>query len=443
MAIGGVAAPNSDLDVLGAALDECLAVPLSCLSRSEVSDRLARLQSLTAKLASLRVDAVAAGRVCDVGQLSDQRNVANHVAAISNADPAAVRFDQRISDWLRDMPVVADALRAGQISVAHVELLRRSDNVRVHSQMIESQERFVSWFETVAFRDLEVLLNEWLLGADPDGAAPNEQCPQAGVKVQTLFGGMVKVEILMDPIQGAAFKGDLDSECKRLRGEEQEEGVSSTVRKRRLRALLNLTSRGSARPDGTQARPRVHIVMSQRVYEKTLAWLEDPARNELPKIDRSNVDAKCQLIDGTPIHPAYGVAASLTAKFRRTVYSARGRPLHDSYDTRKIPDWMRELSLITSNGRCSNPVCDAPFAWLHGDHITPWSHTKDTSVANTRPVCEPDNGWRGNDTTRGVWGQPEPPPVKQRADDYRREQEETAVARARLHKLVEDINRTR
>ena len=422
MALGGVAAPNSDLDVLDAALDDCHAVPLSCLSPQEISDRLARLQSLTAKLASLRVDAVAAGRACDVSLLSDQRNVANHVATISNADPAEVRFDQRLADWLSDMPIMSDALRSGRIAVAHVELLRLADNVRVHAQMIESQELFVSWFETVAFRDLKVLLNEWLLGADPDGAAPDEQCPQAGMKIQTLFGGMVKVEILMDPIQGAAFKGDLDPECKRLRAEEQEAGVSSTVRKRRLRALLNLTGRGSARPDGTHARPRVHIVMSQRVYEKTLAWLEDPARNELPKIDRTDIDSKCQLIDGTPIHPAYGVAASLIAKFRRTVYSARGRPIHDSYDTRKIPDWMREVALVTSNGKCANPVCDAPFAWLHGDHITPWSHTQDTSVANTRPVCEPDNGWRGNDTTRGVWGQPEPPPVHERAENYRREQ---------------------
>ena len=63
MALGGVAAPNSDLDVLDAALDDCHAVPLSCLSPQEISDRLARLQSLTAKLASLRVDAVAAGRL--------------------------------------------------------------------------------------------------------------------------------------------------------------------------------------------------------------------------------------------------------------------------------------------------------------------------------------------------------------------------------------------
>ena len=64
---------------------------------------------------------------------------------------------------------------------------------------------------------------------------------------------------------------------------------------------------------------------------------------------------------------------------------------------------MRDITLVTTNGKCANPVCDSPFHWLHGDHYTPYSHTQDTSVKNTRPVCEGDNLWRSNDTTRGIW----------------------------------------
>ena len=436
MTLVGVLGSNADLDDLEAALDACLAIPLSGLSDEELSNRLARLPGLTAKLDAIRVSAVAFGDAREVGRLSDQRNVANHVASISNADPAAVRFDQRIADWLIDMPIIADALAAGEITIDHVELLRGVDNGRVHLQMIDAQDMFVGWLTTVVFRDLKNLFDEWLLGADPDGAEPKEQEVETGMTVKTLVGGMVKATILMDPLQGAAFKGDLAPECARLRAEEQQVGTSRSVRKRQLHALLNLTGRGAVRPDGTTARPRVHIVMSQRVYEDTLAWLEDPANNELPKIDRSDVDSKCQLIDGTPIHPLYGIAASLIAKFRHTVYSARGRPIRDSYDTRSIPDWMKDIALIMSNGKCSNPICDAPFAWLHGDHITPYSHTRDTSVVNTRPVCDPDNGWRGNDTNRGHWGHDQPPTVEQRARDYTNEQEEIALARTRIHALV-------
>lgn len=438
MTVGGRAASNSDLDDLDVALDACVEVPVSCLSDVEISDRLTRLQALTAKLDAVRVAAVAAGTSRGVGRLSDQRNVANHVASTSNADPATVRFDQRIADWLVDMPTISAAFAAGRITAAHIEIIRKVDNPRVHRQMVDAQELFVDWLTTVAFRDLGVLFQEWLLGADPDGAEPTEQHADTGLSVTTLSGGRIKVTMLLDPLQGAAFQGDLAPEVARLRSSDQENGVVRSVRKRQLHALLNLTGRGALRSGSTAARPRVHIVMSQRVYEDTLAWLENPVVNPLPVVDRSDIDSKCQLIDGTPIHPLYGVAATFTAKFRRTVYSARGRPIHDSYDTRQIPEWMKEIALVSSNGKCANPVCDAPFTWLHGDHITPYSRTRDTSVPNTRPVCEPDNQWRGADTDRGRWGYEEPPSIEQRASDYESDRAAYARARERIEQLISE-----
>ena len=76
MTLGGALDSNSELDDLETALDACLAVPLSGLSDEELSDRLARLPSLTAKLDAVRVAAVSAGMARDVGRLSDQRSVA-------------------------------------------------------------------------------------------------------------------------------------------------------------------------------------------------------------------------------------------------------------------------------------------------------------------------------------------------------------------------------
>ena len=46
--------------------------------------------------------------------------------------------------------------------------------------MIDAQEMFVDWLTTVVFRDLENLFNEWLLGADPDGAEPKNNSPKPG-----------------------------------------------------------------------------------------------------------------------------------------------------------------------------------------------------------------------------------------------------------------------
>ena len=282
MNTGGVASPNADLDDLATSLTASFDVPLSALSDEELSERLERLPALTAQLDALRVLTVSAADARDIGRLSGQRNVANHVAAVSNADPASVRFDERIADWLIDMPIIADAFAAGDITIEHVELLRRVDNSRVHVQMIDAQELFVSWLTTVVFRDLKTLFDEWLLGADPDGAEPTEHSRETGMTVKTVAGGMVKVAITMDPLQGAAFDADLSGECARLREQERETGERRTVRKRQLCALLNLTGRGAARPNGSHARPRVHIVMSVSRFARTSLFAPG-GKNALPQ----------------------------------------------------------------------------------------------------------------------------------------------------------------
>ena len=403
MTIGGVLEPGADVAALDMAVDSCAKTPVSCLSAEELSDRLVSLTASQAKLDAVRMETLRAADAANVGALNDQRNTANHVAARTHSDPSEIRAASRIANWLADFDELAEAHRNGQITTGHLNKLRLADNSRVHQQMIIDQAELLGWLTTCHFRDLDQIIERWLLGADPDGSEPGEHQRHTGLTITPLPGGMARIKGLLDPLQAAAFKDAIGVESKKLRAAEQEAGTSSTIRKRTLNALLNLVGRGAARPDGTFARPRVHIVMSQRVYESTLAWLDDPTVNPFPELDHNHIDKKCQLIDGTPIHPLYGIAATVTAAFRRTVYSARGRPIETSFDSRQIPDWMRDISLIASNGKCANPVCDSPFHWLHGDHITPYSHTQDTSVANTRNLCEMDNGWRGNDLTRGVW----------------------------------------
>jgi hypothetical protein len=136
---------------------------------------------------------VHAAELVEVGQLTDQRNTANHVAARTLADPAAVRADQRIVNWLADLPVLAEAFRSGRITAEHVEKLRLADNPRVHQRLINEQEFWVRIFTTSHFRDLDHAIEEWLPGADPDGAEPNNKEQEFGPSITPLQGGKVKV----------------------------------------------------------------------------------------------------------------------------------------------------------------------------------------------------------------------------------------------------------
>ncbi len=193
-----------------------------------MSDRLVALVEITAKLDSLRMETVQAAEMVQVGQLTDQRNTANHVAARTLADPAAIRFDERIINWLSDLPVLAKAFRQGRITTAHVELLRLKDNRRVHQRLIHEQEFFVRTFTTCYFRDLTDVIDEWLMGADPDGAEPKDVEQLFGLSFTPLPGGNGKVAGVLDPLQGAALRGDVNSEANKLRAAEKETGTVST-----------------------------------------------------------------------------------------------------------------------------------------------------------------------------------------------------------------------
>ena len=411
MSLGGVLNPNADLDGLRTALSACFDSPVSCMSREEISDRLDGFYEASTMLDALRAETVRAADAADVGALNDQRNVANHMAAKSNLDPAVVRADQRRADWLNDFPKLAAAYASGELTTAHLEELRRKDNPRVHQQMIADQTSFIRWMTSIAFRDLDEMFNRWLLGADPDGAEPKDHIENCGVSFTKLPGGKVQIKGILDPLSGSILRNAINREANKIRAEHKAADVHSTVRYRNLTALVRLVTAGFESPHRKATKPLLNITIDQRTYLETLDWLDDPTNNELPTLDveaSGNLSGrKCQLIDGTSIHPLYAIAASAKAVFRRIVYDAKGRALQASYDSRSFPPWITDLTLIATNGKSANPICDAPFHWLQTDHIEPDSHGGPTALANARPLSEADNGWRGNDTNRGTWPMPE------------------------------------
>ena len=131
--------------------------------------------------------------------------------------------------------------------------------------------------------------------------------------------------------------------------------------------------------------------MSQRqVAEDTLARLDEPSFEPLP-VAWNDIDGRCELIDGTPIHPNYALAVMGVATFRRQIMDAKGRILDVSHNARLFPKWMKNALLIRSRGRCDTLGCDAPFPWLQADHIKPHSRGGPTQLDNGQILCDPDN----------------------------------------------------
>lgn len=354
-----------------------------------------------------------AARVRCTAQREGFRRVDQMMLSASNGSGAEVRARGRRAEWLGDFCEFADAHQAGVLTVAHVEKLRRAlDGPRTRFLLRRDQAMIVDAASTCDFVGFEKFCDYWLIAADPDGAEPKEQLERTHFTARRRSDGMVKVAGLLDPLSGQTFLTAWEREVQKLALEETQaetgddnSPVAGDPRRhgrRGARALLNLITRGAARADGTHSEPLVHIVMSLEVAKDTMRRLAEQAttphaltdRSPLP-VDHHDVDGRCELIDGTAVHPFLVASVLGIAALQRTVMDATGRPLSTSYATHAFPKWLRHLVLLRSRGRCEATACDAPFPWLQLDHKHPFSRGGPTAYDNAQALCRPHNLAKG------------------------------------------------
>ncbi len=113
-------------------------------------------------------------------------------------------------------------------------------------------------------------------------------------------------------------------------------------------------------------------------------------------IDPYDIDKRCELIDGTPLHPRLAIAVLGVATLQRAVLDAKSRPLDASHASRSFPKWLKHILALRSRGRCETDGCDAPYAWLQADRNLAHSTGGPTSYPNANHYCAPDNLAKGN-----------------------------------------------
>jgi len=168
-------------------------------------------------------------------------------------------------------------------------------------------------------------------------------------------------------------------------------------------ALVNLVTRGTIRPNGTVGAPLVHIVVGQDIIEEAICRNTARDAGEPPVgpdgqvlgddlgIDPGDPLRRCELIDGTPIHPNQVLGLLGVATLRRLVLGASGEILDLGRTVRNFPRHLKDAMAAANCGRCADTGCDAPASWLEADHIIPWSRRGTTATANGQTLCGPAN----------------------------------------------------
>jgi len=286
----------------------------------------------------------------------------------------------------------------GRLSRQHADHIRRIDNIRVHYALSRDQHLFIENARDLEWKSFTRAVKYWLEVNDQDGPEPEDEDSKNTVTVRTdADTGRVKGSFDLDPVTGATLIQQLGNEESALFNQDHECGFPRTVSQRRAQAFANLIQRGAQR-DHAKARPLIHVVMSLKVLMHTIAQLaKDPSEQDFTSIlDANDLDGRCELIDGTPIHPKYALVLMMQARIRRQVLGAKNCTLNASHPTDAFPDWMRHIRLVETRGQCSTAGCDAQHTWLQADHRQPRAKHGQTTLTNLDPLCAPDNKYKSD-----------------------------------------------
>jgi hypothetical protein len=191
------------------------------------------------------------------------------------------------------------------------------------------------------------------------------------------------------------FKHQLAVEEQRLFRADAANNVARRADHRRAEALVTIAVKSARTTNGSPAAPLVHLTMSKSVADDALRRLAEPSNEPLP-VEFDDVDGRCELIDGTPIHPKLALILLATARMRRQVMNSKSRSLDLGTTIRQAPEWMRTAIFVEARGQCRTAGCDAPFSWLEADHREPASKHGPTAVENLDALCAPDNKWKSD-----------------------------------------------
>jgi len=389
------------------------------VDRAELGDTLCEANEIAHRVQALLARVSLAATNNNVPAEHGQRTVGQFVAARTNSRGVEVNLLLRSAKWLRDFPIF-EAAFGSVLTNAHIQHMRKHLNgtFETRRRLRHDQQFFVDTASRVSYTQFETVCEYWLRHIDPDGKEPIDQLERSGLRIGKGQGGRGEIQGQCDAITRQILDTAIEHEANALRRADVKAGVERSDSQRRMAALSILVQRGFRREDGSYPVPLVNIVMSQKVADWAAGQLNGDAVTDTVPVDAFDVDSRCELIDGTPIHPFLAMLAIGNHGFdhlgqpnlRRHVLEADSRVLDVSVNARSFPEWQRTAALISTRGGCGTHGCEAPHSWIEMDHVQPVFHGGETKLENGDPLCRPDNQSKGATPGLVSWrDRPEPP----------------------------------
>jgi hypothetical protein len=279
---------------------------------------------------------------------------------------------------LRHLPLVHEALGAGDITIAHARSLARARNPRTAVLLVRDQAMLLDHAMRLSFGDFSRVLDYWMLHADPDGAEESdmERRARRHVNLDETIDGAYAGTTFLDPISGAIVATELQrleqalfetdwAEAKARLGRDPRPGeLARTPGNRRADALVEMAQRSAIAPaDGKLPKPLFQILLGSDAFSHLTQLASGqvlPPTALLPWL--ASADIERYLFDGTP-------QRVISVSYRRSFQGA-----------------LRDLIKVRDQF-CYHHTCDIPAHRCQIDHIDPHSAGGITSQHNGRLAC--------------------------------------------------------
>jgi uncharacterized protein DUF222/HNH endonuclease len=373
---------------LNQAIDGLLAVDTTTLSDDELGAALVELRHQRARLAAAEAGLSRAFELrrswADDGSRSAGAWL-KHQANTSKTD-ANVQFS--FARRLARMPLVREALAAGEIDRSRAEILGRlvdSPHEAIAAAFTDSEDLLVGFAKDLEHRAFRAAVDYWCQRVDPDGtdADGEAQHRKRRVHMSQLLDGSWKIDGLLDPISGGIVHNELErlseelyhQEWTELKNEHGEDAVKflRPVWQRRADALVEMARRSAAMPPNAHpARPLITVLVGYETFAGRI----------------------CELATGTVIAPGQAIRLLRDDPLiERIVFNPQRRIVDVSHRTRLYDGALRRAIQIRDR-TCTHPGCDEPAETCDIDHVQPWSQGGDTTLDNGRLRCKFHHRWR-------------------------------------------------
>jgi Domain of unknown function (DUF222) len=392
---GAAGSPGArpELDALEAAATTLVAGDPAALDGESLAAEVARLEMVTARLASREAACVAVldarGDVQRWGFRSTQAWLRAAVRLAPGAAKGLVALARRLygKEATSGRGATVSAFAAGRIGLAHAQIVTRT-MTEIGSVFPDPAEAATMEKELVAVAErtdplrLAGACRRLLIAAAPEQAvaADWDAFQRRELSVAKTFGGMVAINGVLDPLSGETVAAAIHSlsgpteQDERTPGQRRADALAEVCR--RILGFTDLPTNGGERP-------QVNLTMPFSV----LTELPGGAFAEEADLALSGPDA-AELAWAGPVSAELARRILCDATVTRIVLDPASQPLDVGRATRVVPAGMRRAVAVRDR-HCQWPGCDVPAVWCDVHHLRHWSRGGVTALRNLVMLC----GW--------------------------------------------------